>query len=158
MSSKAVGGSYRCPLVRDSPDQILHFIFIVLKLTRSLRLALIVLAAVPAYSEHNRRGDGFIVPGSASHKGKAGIAEIVEHPRRHRYCACAIAAITLVLFHPPGITLFPRVLRATNHYRVGIAPEKQKRAAWRGIWRKIHLLQRAVKPTGRRAQMSRRIA
>ena len=48
-------------------------------------------------------------------------------------------------FHPLGIILFPRVLRATNHYRVGIAPEKQN-ALRGGHLAKNTLLHRQVKP------------
>ncbi|SRN30760.1 Uncharacterised protein [Shigella flexneri] len=51
----------------------------------------------------------------------------------------------VIFFHPPGITLFPRVLRATNYYRVGIAPEKQN-ALRGGHLAKNTLFHRQVKP------------
>ncbi len=69
--------------------------------------------------KHNRGGDGFIVLRFAGHKGKAGIAEIVEH---RAAAAAATRQAHVVLFHAPGVTLLPGVLRTANDHRIGIAP------------------------------------
>src|SRR5699024_3840134 len=92
--------------------------------------------------DHNLRVDSYYVLRLASHKGKAGITEIVEH---RAATAAAPRQADVIFFHPPGITLFPRVLCATNHHGVGIAPEKQN-ALRGGHLAKNTLFHRQVKP------------
>jgi hypothetical protein len=44
----------------------------------------------------------------------------------HRAAAAAATRQThVVFFHTAGIALFPRVLRAADDHRIGIAPQKQ---------------------------------
>ncbi len=92
--------------------------------------------------EHNGGRDGFVVFRFTRHKGKAGIAEIVEH----RAAAAASACKTdIVLFHAPRVALFPRVLRASNNDSIGVAPEKQD-ALGGGHLAEDALFHREIKP------------
>ncbi len=87
-------------------------------------------------------GDGFIVFRFTGHKGKAGITEVMEY----RAAAAATAGQTdIIFFHTPRITLFPRVLRASNDHRIRVAPQEQH-ALGGGHLAENALLDRQVKP------------
>ncbi len=65
---------------------------------------------------------------------------------KHRATAAAAARQTnIVLFHAPGVALFPRVLRAANNHRIGVAPEKQD-ALGSGHLTEDALFNREIKP------------
>src|SRR5690606_8353679 len=72
--------------------------------------------------KHNLSRYGFAVVWLASHESKISIAQIMKH---RTATTLATSKVNLVLLHPVDITFFPRVLRATNHYRIGITPQKQ---------------------------------
>ena len=92
--------------------------------------------------EHDSGRNGFVVFRFARHKGKAGIAEVVEY---RAAAAAAPGQPDVVLFHAPGIALLPRVLRAANHHGVGVAPQKQHPLGGRHLAENT-LLDREVKP------------
>ena len=59
--------------------------------------------------------------------------------------AASTCEADVVLFHTPGVTLFPRILCAANDHRVGIAPEKQH-ALGGGHLAEDALFHRKIKP------------
>ena len=92
--------------------------------------------------QHDICGNGFIVLRFAGHKGKAGIAQIVEY---RAAAAAATGQAHVIFFHTSGVALFPRVLRAANDHRIGIAPQKQHPLS-RGHLAKNRLLNRQIEP------------
>ncbi len=92
--------------------------------------------------KHNGGRDGFVVFRLARHKGKAGIAQIVEY---RTAAAAAARQADVVLFHTAGVTLFPRILRAANNDRISVAPEKQDALGGRHLAEDA-LFYRQVKP------------
>ncbi len=91
---------------------------------------------------HNRGRDAFVILRFARHKGKTGIAEIVEH----RAATAAAPRQTNVIFlHPARVALFPRVLRPANYDGIGVAPEEQHALGGRHLAEDA-LFHRQVKP------------
>ena len=65
---------------------------------------------------------------------------------KHRAAAAAPARQTdVVLFHTPGVALFPRVLCAADDHRIGVTPEKQD-ALGGGHLAEDALFNREIKP------------
>ncbi|MNN77657.1 hypothetical protein D3C81_1941420 [compost metagenome] len=64
---------------------------------------------------------------------------------KHRPAAAAAPCQTnAILLHPPGIALFPRVLRLADHYGFGITPQEED--FLRGHFAEDALFYRQIKP------------
>lgn len=98
-------------------------------------------AQLPQRLQNDVRGDAFIVPRLAGHKGETGVAQIVEY---RPAAATAPRQPNAILFHTPGVALFPGVLRLADHHRFGITPQEED--FLRGHFAEDALFHRQVEP------------